>query len=271
MSGIASHPTLTSGLVYYNSLDGTANKVGAGTLTTTGTSLVAGKIGQGYSSPNNTSAVLVTNQSFSSATITFSVWFNPTAAPTGGNILFYLELAGSGTIQVTAFPSRIYVASVDISASEYAYGDYTGLTNITNTWRHIILEVTPNTNTVVSTLNNITLSVNAVVPLLSYNKIGLIGHSSGTNPTVFDEMGVWNRALTVAERSALYNSGAGLGYGPTVLPSANFSQWNGTVWAPLTVRVWIGTQWFPPVPGVPVISPHDIVLTTPTAFNIILS
>lgn len=209
---------LTDSLVAYYSLDDTADATGNGyTLTNTGSvPFNAGKISNGADFTPNDS---LNNNSVLGATSypkSFSCWFKADSVSgdravislSDGSVHYYdLKIdTGSGTI-VFRSNNNTQAANVD-----------TGITPSTGTWYHCV--IVQHSNVSVSLyVNNTKTNTTATTYIATVSQfyLGYLGRSSVWYfDGLIDEVGVWNRALSDAEVSDLYNSGAGLAYPLTV-------------------------------------------------------
>lgn len=224
--------TLLNNLVSYWKLDessgNAADSVGSNTLTASGAGFAAGKINNGDSQTagqyfGRGDSCGITNGSFS-----VSTWIKPTALPTADQSsyantqVFYAH--GNTSVNVSFFMTLNRTAGVQQitinrqrQLAENGQINY-NFTTPTSSFTHVVGTFDGTT---------LTLYVNGT-SVATYTVTGLngsggpvtdetrIGGEAGTYGSAYagliDETGLWSRALTSAEVSSLYASGAGNQY-----------------------------------------------------------
>lgn len=162
----------------------------------------------------NVSAGYCVSASAISTTSSYSValWFNPSIAPSGVNQLFSVNSAHNLSI----YPSGLLnytdgASSVSTTASSLSFG----------TWHHLVVE--GNSTGVLLFLDGSQNASNAVAASAVVNTVTLGAASNGFNGLV-DDVKVWNRSLSVAEVTALYN--AKYPTNPSNPIESNWSAWS---------------------------------------------
>lgn len=222
--------SLVTSLVAYYSLENTTDATGNGyTLTNTGvTPFNTALIGNGADfTPNDA----LNNNSVLSATSyprSFQAWVKFDSVTTSdravislsdGSIHYYdLKLRSSDSHIVFRSNNNTDAADVD-----------TGVVASTATWYHCVV-VQHSATSVSLYVNNTKTNTTATTftATVSQFYLGYLGRSSAWwLDGIIDEVGVWNRALTDAEVTTLYNGGAGVSYanlptagGATFIPRA---------------------------------------------------
>lgn len=226
---------LTDNLVAYYKLDessgNASDSVGSATLTNTSVTYGTGKINNGAVFNGSANLSSVSQAGFSLSTMTMAVWFKEnttsgtqrnliqnTKTSNGGNV--DLAIAGNGNIKATIYRSSPFLAYDLLSTGKNYYDDAWHLAIVTYDSGSLKVyvddvEVASGSTTAITVGNFLTVGN------------GWIGAE--------DEVAIWSRALTSDERTALYNSGAGLQY-PFV--STNIKSINGLAYA--SVKSWNG-------------------------------
>ena len=220
---IEEHATWTEGLnegilAYYN-FEGTTNNL---------IDIVEGKYNftetEVDSLPKNISGIIKDGQEFEDSdgrfignhndlsklnrNFTFSLWANLSAVPAGSNpSIFNTGTSGAGIGWAKAIDNKISLFHVGVAV----YGD---CDPTIDEWAHYGLVVFSN--------DSFYLYKNGVVCDTGEITGVDFGDSTGANQGInseggginmsIDEMGIWNRSLSVSEMSDLYNSGAGITY-----------------------------------------------------------
>jgi len=222
---------LTDNIVSYWKLDeasgNAADSVGANTLTNSNATYAAGKINNGAVF-NGTTAIL-SSSAFAVPTtaLTFSAWINAdtlpssgvlaaviskytTAAQTGGVYILLYNDGGTQKIHFTAYNSS---TGLDATASKTQ-------TLSTSTWYYLVGTYTTAGGTKLY-INGTEVATNTDTgdlfnPSGRVLTVGCQNYDGSNNVRFFDgmidEVGVWSRALSSTEVTALYNGGAGLQY-----------------------------------------------------------
>ena len=229
---IQSSTTPLNGLVSYWKMTGSNDFIGSNHFTVSGATLTTGFIGSGYGigSPTNLYVLDPADGSLDFGTNDFSVsmWANLRDTGSPGFALFSKGyIGGVGTVGYdllwrTDTPAnrqlQFRLGGSNVQAINY---NTTGLSTFGGVWTHIVcvadrdslgqiwvngsLVASANIN---SSPANLTLD-NARAFRIGANSSGNAIFASG----VFDEVGVWNRALRKAEIQGMYYSG--LGHQPT--------------------------------------------------------
>lgn len=234
MSSILNHPTLPTGLISYLELEGNGTDAtpNGNNCTLYGTPVTEpGKIGDGIyfdaDSPH-TWGQFVDEVLFNSLTsISVSAWVNADAGFGDNGIVFSRARYPYGT-GTTGSAWQLYANEsggtwafmVADSASNRVYA--LGGTLEASKWVHLVGTYNAGTNKV-SIYTDGELNQELDGPVGGMNiptdtgifiatKHGYINHWGG----VLDEIGIWNRAITADEVTALYNSNRGLSYGSLV-------------------------------------------------------
>ena len=212
--------TLWNGLLAYYKGDGTANDA-LGTYNGTlvnGATYGVGKIGQGFSLDGVNDYVNMGNVlDFNGLTpFSFSFWINPTNLSNKAFIgkwtgnRGYLFFLVDGKLRI-ALSNNVYT---DLLRVETVSLLSLGMQNIVVTYdgsrtpSGIIITIN-NAILTHTTLNNTLVSSISTAANLT---IGVAPSGLNYYGGISDEIGVWNRVLTVAEKTELYNSGAGKQY-----------------------------------------------------------
>lgn len=195
---------LTDNLVAYYKMDGNSNdSVGSNNGTDTSMSYVTGKINQGASFNGSSSYINLPFNVDQANDYTCGFWFNTTNGSSG-----YL-------VDSAKNPNR-FVVYLDTSKVTYWVKNNTIQTSTisTSTWYYVV--VTKDGSTYSLYLNGTlvtTQSAGSATTTDNNTRLGASEDSAGAKYTgLIDEVGIWSRALSAAEVSQLYNSGAGLQY-----------------------------------------------------------
>lgn len=222
----------SSGLVAYykmNEATGTtvADAKGTSTGSATGTSILAGKLGNGRSF-NGTSDYINIPVAAGSALdinnatniVTISAWVKPANVNNSRQGIFnrgYCGCQAGGSGYGVGIGTN---GNAKFNLGGMAGGNFDGTSNAANSnWYHIV-GVTNGAssqiwvNGVSDSTGNISIAGGSSALAA---QIGTVPQSVAPNPSSFfngiiDEVGIWNRALTGAEISSLYNNGIGLTY-----------------------------------------------------------
>lgn len=215
---------LTTDIVSYYKMDGNAlDSVGTNHGTVNGATVTTGKINQGYSFTGGTSSIirLPTLQSdlYGKTDVTFSLWietkdFNSTATvysdtyTSSGLINTAIRITDSNNIEINTYGINL----VGWKTSSYALP--------TSGWHHISLVMTQaDTKLYVDSDLKETYAGTSGTGWKTGDYGSYIGgrvrdgnHYAEDYNGKIDEVGIWNRALTSAEVTELYASGAGNQY-----------------------------------------------------------
>lgn len=206
-----SSPPLWNGLVAYYTGDNTANDAKEtynGTLVN-GATYGTGKIGSAFSFDgiNDYMSTAINSPINSSLPHTYSCWVKPTALSIGifvGNGTSMLGIRGGGNL--TFF--QYYVNAEKNS----------GYILPLNTWTHITVTYKGTSfgaNNVLIYVNGSLVYTGSLSMPAGGGKVFLGSNNAGSGGFyngLLDEVGVWNRTLTAAEVTELYNAGAGKQY-----------------------------------------------------------
>lgn len=219
-----------------NAVDATGNGY---TLTNTGTTTYASGLlnnSADFGSANTTKMLSVaSNLGINGGTVTLSGWVNVNTALSGGTNAQYslltLQSMQSGTTntiyqivyEYNSGSPRLQFGRRTPGAAGNDSQAFYGVTLTPGTWYHVTL--TYDGSTLRGYLNgsqvtSTSASGNGSINLSNCFQLGSRGdnctvNSANTASVKMDEVGVWNRALSGQEVSALYNSGAGTAYGST--------------------------------------------------------
>ena len=147
-----------------------------------------------------------------STDFTVSAWVKTANAGNGYNVYFSSESAGETAGMIAA----IHNGTVFLYAGGSGFGVLQGATSVADgAWHHVVVTFTTS-HAIMYVDGAVDTDFGAVTPpatgILTGTGIG--SYSPGITGWNFDgtldEIGLWNRALTPAEVTALYNSGAGL-------------------------------------------------------------
>jgi hypothetical protein len=150
------------------------------------------------------------------ADFSISMWYKNT---TGNNDLFYVHSDG-GSYTMCRLQG-------DGKVKCYIRGgtnNSNNLKGIVGQWTHLVLTRNDSISVVYinGTADNATVLLPNTIDVNSSEKLYLGNYLDGNSYIgIYDEIGVWNRSLTSAEVTQLYNSGAGLAYGSVLAISSN--------------------------------------------------
>lgn len=212
---------LTTNLLYYYKLDGdSVDSVASANGTDTAITYSAGngKIVQGAGFNGSTSQIQLPNNDWSQSTgYSISAWVK-TSASTDQIIIARDNVSGTG---------RMFVVRIELTSGKaefYRFDSSTNLvTDIKSTsayndgnWHHIVAVFD---NTVGSKIyvDGSSVASDAVTTnnVSGANSIPYIGRFNGASSPMngaIDEVGIWNRGITSAEVTSLYNGGTGIQY-----------------------------------------------------------
>jgi hypothetical protein len=220
---------LTSGLVSYYSLQGNSNDAAGGGNNGTDTAITYstgnGKISQGAGFDGSTSYIgLGDPANLHNANLSTSFWFNSTNTTGYQSIL----CKGNSAAVPWVAPYATLLIRLDwpvnnievglSNASTYTPNNWSSAPiATTGVWYHLVF--TYDGTSGILYINGTSQGSLTYSTTLSYNtQAWNIGADTSNAPPVenfagaIDELGIWNRALTSAEVTSLYNSGAGLAY-----------------------------------------------------------
>lgn len=164
-----------------------------------------GNSGLGWFTINEHNKLLL-NHTGQQSTIAF--WFRSNETTGGDRVIS----SSSFDLTQTGGAGALYLSGFD--------GD--GLTTsalTTDTWRHIVLTKNATASCIfINSVVEVCDSPAAFSPTGENTTIMSDWDTSGKLAGYFDEMGWWNRSLTQAEITQLYNSGAGITYDPSPEP-----------------------------------------------------
>ncbi|MBU6182633.1 MAG: hypothetical protein KGR46_07470 [Verrucomicrobia bacterium] len=221
--GGGSSSLLTGLLAFYNLSDLTDASGNGNTLTNNGISFSAGKIGNaanGGSGSQYLTAANLTLGNLSALTVTF--WTNH-QDKTGGDLLdeifgawyggsnpFLLAFGGFGQYQAIG----VNTLGVGLKTSSGMKFHWDTTPRTTNAWRFVAAKFVADDAVSIKTNNEAWLSSSVsggpLSPQIQPVRILDGGDNQGLrSPSQLDALGIWNRALTDAEVTELYNAGAG--------------------------------------------------------------
>lgn len=207
----------STGLLAYYKLDelsgSVINTVGTGNGTNFGaTTGVIGKKGLAYSFDGvndyvNTNLNLLGGKS----AFTIAFWFKNLETATALNVFFGQYNTGSQKIYIGTFFGNLRVITYTTAQAGGTIFPFTDTSNF-----HLLI-ITYNGEQILSTLDNVnsatvynqTGAINNINPLSEQ-----IGNDGRTNygKAIIDEVAVWDRAISIDEKTLLWNSGAGITY-----------------------------------------------------------
>lgn len=216
--------TLSTDLLSYYKLADINDSVGANTLTNNSATFVAGKIGNGVDVASSAWLNLgVHNLAPLDRDWSCSGWFKASAMSGTDKYVFSMMNTGSDWIRVHLFSASGYLSfSCDdgtnpttLISSTTAFDD--------NAWHFFVVTRVTSTNTWKLYVDNVLIgtdtSTDTSVDSTDEMLIGAGWNATppGGTPRFFfdgliDEMGFWEKTLTVSEVSDLWNAGAGLTY-----------------------------------------------------------
>ena len=206
---------LTDNIVSYWKLDGNSND-SAGSYNGTDTSITYGtdygKIGQGAKFDATTDKIAFSDWQLGTNNFSISFWFNPTSRTVN---YYYIDVKKSTSPSVYWGIYTGAGATTKIRLNHYQssdnYWDSTG-TFSTGTWYHLVY--TRDGDTMKLYINGSYDSQKTGYSTRDFNGTNFqyLGGYSKSENFYLDEVGVWSRALTTDEITALYNSGNGLTY-----------------------------------------------------------
>jgi hypothetical protein len=205
---------LTDGLISYYSFDGNGNDAtGYINTSVTGATNITGKIGQAYSfdgvndviTRNSTGLITGNN----ARTIAFWFQLNNFGGANKNSLLAY----GVGNNQQMSILDINNGGSQDARFWGYFADFNSGVTTSLNTWYHLTYTHDGTTSKLYingAYANGATLSLNTQATNLTIGYENLFATHYST--IKMDELGLWNRALSSAEISQLYNNANGYAY-----------------------------------------------------------
>lgn len=214
--------TLVNGLLSYYKLDGNSNdSVGSsnGTDSNITYNAASGIIISGASFNGTTSTITTSSNWIPSMTdMTVSAWVNYDSIGTGfPTAVSNFVTGGSGKwFALNANPSSQMEFAVDAAGGSGR--QVIGVAMTAGTWVHVVgirdtanaeLRIHLNYNHRTGTTSSVNTSTLACNAVNSY-----LGNTNGSNLFAgdLDEVGVWDRVLTLAEIQELYNAGSGIQY-----------------------------------------------------------
>jgi len=225
---------LTDNLISYYKLDessgNAADSVGSNTGTNTNVTYAAGKINNGAVF-NGTNAKLITGVT-GFPTIqgnkTVSLWFNSSSITTTQQDSIF------GLFDNASSPSNSYQIVMDnatggskIKVTKWggAVVADSGFTPTVSTWYHLVVTY-DGTNTIIYINGDLKVTSNTAVQSGTSASCVMGIYPGGTVEWyngIIDEVGIWSRALSSTEVTALYNSGNGLQYPFTTTSIKSFN------------------------------------------------
>ncbi|NTW33743.1 MAG: hypothetical protein HGB12_14175 [Bacteroidetes bacterium] len=200
--------------------------VGSNTLTNTNVTYGTGKIINGAIADAATDILSIPDNTSLSITgaLSMSMWVNFAALPPSpGTYSIFQQKYNNGQRSYQCLLANNdgtqdlnFTISVDAAGTYTPYIIYhwdTGLS--TGTWYHLTFVYVPSTSMKIylngsEVASNTTNIISAIYD--GTQSFGLLSQGVGGTNKIIDEFGIWNRALTAAEITTLYNSGAGLQY-----------------------------------------------------------
>ena len=205
-------PDLREEIVSYYKFDETsgttaADSVGSNTMNLHSVDHTTGKIGEGLSI-NADADNMTPTTAFNQTNISFSFWYYYGGVSSGGWNSLIVRDGGS-----------YHHCLINASSHEigfYNSGFYSSGYSLTiGNWYHIVV-VKEGTNEKIYVNNDLKLNSSSSFNNSSYNASVFLNYKSsgGTQGArgTFDELGIWNRALSASEVNDLYNNGDGFSY-----------------------------------------------------------
>ena len=222
-------PSLYGGVAYYKLDESSGNasdSISSNTLTNTSTTYASGKINNGAVFNGSSSKLVNASPVLPSGNSQYSIafWVNPTALPTSTNKMSLVNY-GAGSVSNDVIGVVLY----NNSGTQKINNVFTNLdievTNTlpTSTWSHLVVTYDGSTATMYLNGTSINSTAKSSLSVSSTN----LTLGTWINGTAFrfngaiDETGIWNRALSSTEVTALYNGGLGLSY-PFTTGGSNF-------------------------------------------------
>jgi len=206
----------TSGTNAKDSVSGNAN----GTLILNQGWITNGKIGGATHTPNDDSWINITNYNYvpmNSRSFALSMWINKTGA--NGYKGYFHKGSTTGNGNKIDFFKRITTNKMVFSFTGAGINEFDSVNTIPQSvWSHWVFVYN-------ATTRNATLYFNGAFDKSMIFAVNFTGteypmgigyHLGGTEISEMDEVGIWNRTLTQAEITDLYNGGTGITYTPTI-------------------------------------------------------
>ena len=216
-------------LAQYNFSGNANDSKGINHGTVNGATLTTDRFGNANSAysfnSSSSSYIVIPYGNFFNANYSYSLWVKPTKLPTSGNSVIILSVGGNGGDQnVQIENNRVYGGSMGVITgfSLTAYQKNGSVTNIggtctgtlpnTNQWYH--LAVTRDSSYykvyVDGCLVSTSANTNGALPFYGNNsfdaRIGCRERGTFYSDAVLDDIGIYNRAITAAEVTKLYNN-----------------------------------------------------------------
>lgn len=207
--------TLLNGLAAYYTLDSNSNdSLGVTNGADTAISYVAGKVGNAAQGNGSTSVIVLGNgPALVAPTFAVSFWVKPVDLST------YWFFVTKNNGPSTGWEIRLFSGTGQI---EFVYSGGSWLRTLSTpmvvgVWTHVVLNVTPSLGNGMQFFINGTLDIQGNSGPFTYSPtdtmyIGTRSDGYTHFNFLMDEVGYWNRALTPAEVTALYNGGSGKTY-----------------------------------------------------------
>lgn len=218
---------LTDNLLAYYKFDGNSNtSVGSNNGTDTSITYSAGKISDGADFNGTSSNIKLAVETTMTTSFTIAGWVKTDV----NNAYKGIYYSGENTNAWALFMQN----TGKIELLENNLAEYVGATVLsTGTWYHVALVKSTDSGTnltiYVNGASDGTASCGSVQTPTTFAYFG-IKRESGVNSNfwdgMLDEFGLWDRALSGAEISELYNGGAGLTY-PFTSSTSHIKSWNG--------------------------------------------
>lgn len=210
----------TNILRYYKMDEGSGTTLIDSTGTANGTVVgglanITGKIGYGYNSTAATGQYANTNNINFTKTWTYSTWYKVSGAASDLDIWQSNQAPPGPSMRSISRLQRFYCQNGSATVFD------TNFTATADTWTHSVLTYNQNTGELKAWANGELVMVKTA---LNCDTGGVLQNISsprfnnGALGVSVDEVGIWNRILTDAEITQLYNSGVGITYSlPTEL------------------------------------------------------
>jgi len=215
---------LTDNLIAYYKFDGNSNdSVGSNNGSDTSITYSAGKIGDAAFFDGSSSRISLSSAASLASSFTVAGWARTTTTAA------YRTIYSSGTAL------NFWRVGIDntgkLTFTEDNIADYMGTTSMsTNTWTYFAFVKDGTGASNLTFYFNGTSDGTASVSTTTVPSGGALFGAQGSSPANFwsggiDEVGLWDRALSGAEITQLYNGGSGLTYpfasGPTNVKTVN--------------------------------------------------
>ena len=226
---------LIDGLQSYYKADGDAlDAHGSDNGTYVPGTYVTGIIGNGFSLDGINDSVTGVHMLADATSFTVSAWINGDSYASASGI-YKTSGAGNSPIELVWFSVQSEKLYLQMRGNSGALVTAGGVTTLTaGTWYHVVATYDSSDESIEIFVDTVTAGTNTYTGI-SWSNVdeAAIGEITGSSPFEFDgvidEVGIWNRVLSGAEITELYNSGAGVAYPfSTPTTSSKLKRFNGT-------------------------------------------